>query len=79
MTGKAQYKQLRNMNVKPQKSDFPLIFHRRSNDVGIKCLSLSLCAFYAEDSLFEENRIGAIHILWFYETELIIFRFTFLM
>ena len=39
--------------------------HRRSNDVGIKCLSLSLCAFYAEDSLFEEKRIGAIHVIGF--------------
>ena len=43
----------------------PFISHRRSNDVGIKCLSLSLCAFLAEDSLSEENRIGAIHILGF--------------
>ena len=36
--------------------------HSCSNDVGVKCLSLSLCAFHAEDSLFEEKRFGAIHI-----------------
>ena len=41
------------------------MFHRRSNDVGVKCLSLSLCAFHAEDRLFEEKRIGAIHIIGF--------------
>ncbi len=41
----------------------PFISHRRSNEVGEKCLSLSLCAFQAEDSLSEENRIGAIHII----------------
>ena len=44
---------------------FPLISHRRSNDGGVKCLSLALCAFHAEDSLFYENRIGAIHIFRF--------------
>ena len=38
--------------------------HRCSNVVGKKCLSLSLCAFHAEDSLFEE-KIGAIHIIGF--------------
>ena len=31
-----------------------LIF-RSSNAVGIKCLSPSLCAFYAEDSLFRKT------------------------
>ena len=41
------------------------MFHRRSNEVGVKCLSLSLCAFHAEDRLFEEKRIGAIHIIGF--------------
>ena len=46
------------------KTDFPLISHRRSNVVGKKCLSLLLCAFHAEDSLFEE-KIGAIHIIGF--------------
>ena len=34
-----------------------------------KMLIASLCAFYAEDSLFEE-KFGAIHIFRFYETDL---------
>ena len=42
--------------------------HRRSNVVGIKCLSLSLCAFYAEDSLFEENSMAQFTFFGFYET-----------
>ena len=43
----------------------PFISYRCSSDVGVKCLSLSLCAFYAEDSLFDKNRIDAIHIIGF--------------
>ena len=41
----------------------PFISHRRSNDVGEKCLSLSLCAFHAEDSLFEEKRLAQFTLL----------------
>ena len=48
---------------------FTNIFHRRSNDVGVKCLSLSLCAFHAEDSFVRKIEIGAIHFFGF--TELI--------
>ncbi len=31
----------------------------------LEMLTASLCAFHAEDSFFEENRIGAIHIFSF--------------
>ena len=63
-----KYEPLWDMNVKTMESDsiflygFIFIRQRRSNDVGVKCLSLSLCAFHAEDSFCEKNRIGAIHI-----------------
>ena len=34
-----------------------------------KMLIATLCAFYAEESWFEENRIGAIHIFGVYGTD----------
>ena len=44
---------------------FTVISHSRSNVVGLKRSSLRSSRLFAEDSLFEEYRIGAIHILGF--------------
>ena len=48
---------------------FTFISHSCSNDVGVKCVSLSLCAFHAEYSWFEENRMAQFTFYGF--TELI--------
>ena len=41
------------------------ISHRCSNDVGVKCLLLLLCAFHAEDRFFRKIEFGAIHFFRF--------------
>ena len=56
---------------------FTFISHRRSNVVGLKRSSLRSSRLFAEDSLFEEYRIGAIHILGIYEIYFSYFVFLF--
>ena len=56
---------------------FTFISHRRSYCVGLKRSSLRSSRLFAEDSLFEEYRIGAIHILGIYEIYFSYFVFLF--
>ena len=44
---------------------FTFISHRRSNDVGVKCLSLSLCAFHSEDSFLYKIELAQFTFLGF--------------
>ncbi len=64
-----------NMNVKTtnsfcmEKHSYAKFSFSAVQTLSAKMLIAALCAFYAEDSSFEENRIGAIHILWFYKLD----------
>ncbi len=49
---------------------FIFIFHRRSNDVGVKCLSLSLCAFHSEDSLSVHKELAQFTFFRFTKLDL---------
>ena len=46
---------------------FTFISHSCSNGVGVKCLSLSLCAFHAEDSFFDKKSMAQFTFFRFTE------------